>query len=214
MKETHTASASRTLGQGRVKVRWVLPATPRLRTVRVAQGYQPLREFSCGDDEHAESVNNLVRRQHDGTAEHRATLVVMEMEPGELLGVCFYRPAPMTFDVLPTPDCTSHRITNASVTVSDAVYIHAIGISEAWRGYRVHDTRRLGAYLLAGTMTEIKRARGGGRMPAVWAFVKPSNAASHRVFDEHGFAYIPPQVDADGDVKRYRMPGQISPPWG
>ena len=67
------------------------------------------------------------------------------------------------------------------------------------------DGTRLGALLLADALQEIKKRWNAPPMPPVWALIDPSNGASHRLFDDFGFEFVP--AEPGGYDIRYRNRG-------
>ena len=156
-----------------------LEGRPRFSVIKEPKQDARLKDFTCGTAEKWErDVNEMVEKQYLGTAIRHPTMVAMESVSGDLLGVCGFCPRPVDIPV-PGP------------LQSEPAYIHVIGLSAGYRGWRLEDKKtRLGAALLANTLKKIAVAWSGNEMPAVWALVAPANKDSNNMFESQGFALI------------------------
>jgi ribosomal protein S18 acetylase RimI-like enzyme len=184
-----------------------------VRRVQVAEGYEPFRDFSCGQGKVEKKVNAMITGRFEGKGPS-AHWLVMETGYGSLVGVCGYQGCPLTYDVLPTP---KPSVLKTTITISNAAYIHVIAIKEEYRGMILPDKTRVGSYLLNHAQGFIRRA--WSEMPWTWAYVEESNAPSHAMFTAHDFGYIPPQTPGE-DCKRVWSPTHrfaeapgATPPW-
>jgi hypothetical protein len=173
----------------------VLEGRPKFPTIKDPKGDPRLKDFSCGSKEKWErDVNDLVKELYErGSAIYdRLTVVAMESQSGELLGVCGFRPKQPQFKP------------PGKETV-EPPYIHVIGLSKSYRGWTLEDEKtRLGSALLAGTMKKIALVWSGDATPAMWALVAPKNKYSHNLFERHGFGLI---KKPSGDHRQYRPYG-------
>jgi ribosomal protein S18 acetylase RimI-like enzyme len=193
--------------------RVVLTTEVWFRPIQVAEGYEPFREFSCGQGEKEKKVSAMITGRFNGQGPI-AHWLVMEAGYGKPVGVCGYVGRPLTYDPLPTP---TPSVLNTTITIPNAAYIHVIAIKEEFRGMVLPGGIRLGSYLLNHTQGHISRA--WGEMPYTWAYVDEHNRPSQTLFTEHGFGYVPPQTQGE-DCKRVWTPTQrfaelpaAPPPW-
>jgi hypothetical protein len=186
-----SSTASQTHHAGRLKVRPIIPGTPRVRVIHKPAGYAPFATFSCGSGKPETVVNDIVAAQYAGKEDPRIKVVIMETPRVGLVGMAAFVPRPLTFDVLPTPE-RGTRSSTTTVAIGEAAYIHAIGIGERFQLHRLEDSGRVGSFLLEGMLYHVGEAFDG-EIPWTWAYVDPVNAPSQRLFYENGFGYIPPQ---------------------
>src|SRR2546423_1803469 len=134
----------------------VLSAKPRFRIVKTPKGDERLKGFCCGTREKWErDINSLVERQYTGTAHYRPTVIAMLSSSHDVLGLSGFRPRAVEFPIDPAPE-------------TEPAYVHLIGLSQAFRGWRLPDEKtRLGDALLAGTLKKIAVEWPGDKMPAV-----------------------------------------------
>ena len=70
---------------------------------------------------------------------------------------------------------------------ADAVYIAVVAVRDAYRGVRMPDGTRIGAFLrLCDALDQIAR-KWGDPMPPVWAVVHRDNKPGKRNLPAHGF---------------------------
>jgi hypothetical protein len=149
-----------------------LAAAPRVRSVD-PRSYAPFARFSCGGDLKFErEVDEIVQGLYSGRYPIPYVRVADDDETGALIGVCGTGPREFPGD-------------------PDAAYVAIIGISAEFRGYRTPNGTRLGALLLADALQEIKTRGNAPPMPPVWALIDPANGASHNLFADFGFEFIP-----------------------
>lgn len=153
---------------------------------------------------HEEEVNNLVRRQYDGTRQCPATVIVLVNELERPIGVCGYRPRPVTFSALSIQDNRAMKVITPEFSIPDAAYIHMIGVSQAFRGWKLEDGTRMGTFLLRSTVNQI--AIECGRAPVVWGYVAEDNRPSHRMFESVDFGLIE-REHQKAETIRYRPAG-------
>lgn len=108
---------------------------------------------------------------HRGELPYVCVRVAEDAETADLIGVCVVDQRPFERDF-------------------DAAYIALIALSSTWRGHRLADGTRLGAFLLGDALDQIKAIWDGPPMPAVWALIAPDNQASHKTFAAWGFACV------------------------
>jgi hypothetical protein len=149
--------------------------------------------FSCGDGKYAQEVNGLLMNQYLGVAQFHPVIWVLEDITGDTprsMGVSGWRlqtcPVPSVKDPL------------------NEIYVHLIGLNEAYRKTWLPDGTRLGSILLDRTLRQIGADERGQAMPTVWAYVSQHNTKSHRMFGDRGFAYYP--SPSAGDAVRWRPP--------
>jgi ribosomal protein S18 acetylase RimI-like enzyme len=166
-----------------------LSSAPRTRVVDPTLT-PALGAFTCGGGSSYETeVDQIVTSLYSPGAGVGAVIVAEDVDSGDLIGVCWIMARPLP---PPTP-------------VPDAAYVGVIGVHEAFRGWRLPDgATRIGDFLLHDGLDKIQTGWGGGPMPPVWALVAPANAASHSLFERHGFGLIP--LGANYDM-RYRPRG-------
>jgi hypothetical protein len=177
---------------------------PQVRVIKQPIGNELLRDFCCGSGVHEEEVNNLVRRQYDGTRQRPATVVVLVNGLERPIGVCGYRAQPVTFAALAVTDLPSGKVVVPEFSIPNAAYIHMVGVCEAFRGWKLEDGTRLGTFLLRSTVNQI--AIECGRVPVVWAYVAQDNRPSHRMFESVDFGLIEREHQKTETV-RYRPAG-------
>lgn len=162
---------------------------PQLRVIKRPIGNELLRGFCTGSGVHEDEVNTLVRRQFDGSRQYPATVAVIVDALERPIGVCGYRPRPVTFAALPVTSLPLAKLAaTPEFSVPDAAYIHMIGVAEAFRGWKLEDGTRMGTFLLRATINQI--AVECGRVPVTWAYVAEDNGPSHRMFATVDFGLI------------------------
>jgi hypothetical protein len=138
-------------------------------------GHPALDGFSCGAGRHERVVNELVEHIWTGSCPHATTVLIMEHISGRstrTIGVCAWRPR--------------HPADERYKEASMPQYIHALGVSETYRGQITADGAGLGHLLLGSACDQI--AEDHADAPFVWAYVARGNRDSHYIFDRHRFA--------------------------
>jgi hypothetical protein len=182
----------------------IFKGQPQIRVITQPIGNRLLSDFSTGSGTHEEEVNLLVQRQFDGSRKFRTTVVAAVNELERPIGVCGYRPRLVSFAALPVPTDRAIKVTAPEFSVPDAGYIHMIGISEGFRGWKLEDGTRMGTFVLRATVNQI--AKECGRMPVTWAYVAQDNRASHRMFATVDFGLIE-RDNETAETVRYRPAG-------
>jgi hypothetical protein len=163
-----------------------LATPPRVRSVDPT-AYTPFSTFSCGGStDHEDEVDLLVGWLHAGKFDPAVVRVTEDPETDGLVGFCVVERRPFRTD-------------------PDTAYIALIGVSADWRGTRLPDGGRLGAFILGDALNQIKALWHGPPMPTTWARVARDNSASHRIFADWGYELIP--GPPDGYDTRYRPTG-------
>jgi ribosomal protein S18 acetylase RimI-like enzyme len=137
-----------------------------------------LDRFSSGEDQHGRRANGIVAELRDEIRESRTELTAIAMRRGAAtLGACAYR-------LLPLYPIEAGQ---------DDAYLHIIAVDADFQ------RKGLGRMLLACCMTSI--AADWGRLPDIWAYVSPTNRASHALFETSGFSYLPPAEDGHDAIR-------------
>jgi ribosomal protein S18 acetylase RimI-like enzyme len=163
----------------RAKPKFVEPLKPA-RILAKPQGFVPLRTFSCGNrgSQSEKLVNNWALGVFKGKRREADTSVlVLEDAHSRLVGISSFRPKPLN---------DPEEWSAAERGEGPAYYIHFIAIDRSYRGQRMADGSRLGDALMSATLEHI----GGmcdGRIPRVWAIIRPENAPAKTLFERHGF---------------------------
>src|SRR5207249_2552682 len=76
---------------------------PRIRVIRQPIGNDLLRGFCSGSGVPEDEVNTLVAKQFLGTRQCPCTMVAVVNAIERTIGVCGYRPRPVSFAALPVP---------------------------------------------------------------------------------------------------------------
>ena len=160
-----------------------LADVPRVSEVK-ARGHDALARFSCGaEDEWERDVNDAARKlARTGGPPGTRSYIVEDTSPGAdgaFIGVASFFPWWVGDDIpsLPLP------------RIDDAVCIQALAITENYRRSRVPDAGddvRIGAWLLAWTLEEIRSVWSGERRP-VWGLVHKENKRCHQMLGGQGF---------------------------
>ncbi|HEY4812862.1 MAG TPA: hypothetical protein VIH71_17580 [Solirubrobacteraceae bacterium] len=174
----------------------LLADEPRVKYA-VPMEYEPLASFSCGDTYPWErELNGMFRSLARGRSpDIVAVRVAEDKETGAFIGAGCYLPLPLT--LMPGPD------------IEDAACIPALGISEEFRGRRMPDETRIGAFLIADILAEIKLA-WDDEMPPVWAIVAKGNTPCHEVVEAHGFGIV---EATEGDYDLWFRQRGLDPAW-
>jgi hypothetical protein len=172
----------------------VLDGPPRFDIITEAKGDERLKGFCCGTREKWErDINELVEKQYTGDAVFHPTMVAMMSTSGDVLGVSGFRERGLDFPA------------RGSAPETMPAYVHLIGLSKGFRGWRLQDEKtRLGRSLLGGTLTKVAAAWTGNKMPCVWALIHPDNRDSQRIFKTSGFDWVGARA---GDHPWYRPYG-------
>jgi ribosomal protein S18 acetylase RimI-like enzyme len=139
-------------------------------------GDQGLNGFSCGTRRNDREVNELVEHIWLGECPYKTSVLIMEdvqSDNTQTVGVCAWRPR--------HPDGDDREEFRPGMPQ----YVHAIGVSERYRGCITTGGVGVGHLLLEQAMKQISHDHPDA--PFVWAYVAKSNRRSHDLFDQHNF---------------------------
>jgi len=154
-----------------------------LRPARVLakpKGFVPLRTFSCGGKGSFSEklINKWALETFRGRRlEQETTVIALEDAHNRLLGVSSFWPSQLN-------DAEERTARNSDT--EPAYYLHIVAVDARYRGQRLTDGSRPGDALMRATLEQMERIREG-RMPRVWAIIRPENGPAQDLFERHGF---------------------------
>jgi ribosomal protein S18 acetylase RimI-like enzyme len=134
--------------------------------------------FTSGEDEHARRADGIVAELREDIRSSQTELRAIAMRGGgRTFGTCAYRALPL----YPVE------------TGQDDAYVHVIAVSAELQ------RQGLGRRLLERCMDSIRA--DWGHVPDMWAYVSPTNRASHVLFGACGFSYFPPEQEGHDAIR-------------
>jgi hypothetical protein len=157
--------------------------------VEKAAAYDPLHDFSCGEDEKWETdLNSAVRALVRSEPPRRQVHVLedrSEDASDEFIGVASFVPLAPGKSIRDLPP------------LDDAIYISALGITQDYRGAHLPDGSRVGGWLLDRALERIRVTWANEARP-IWALVHKHNERCWGMLRPRDFVLYP--VSGNYDV--------------